>query len=233
MLGKRIRKFIGSHPAVLRSCKTDDVQKTVETKKKKEVRVGCDWFWVRAPHTALDPPGPLHCIWPKTKLIAEDGDVRDSSGWVHCRAAGLTLGVIFVCVNVGKCAALIARSVWGSWQRHHRDLPQTLHLLRAAVCFLFSLCVWRNALVFASLAFRIKTTPGCDYFTKQIRYFCPYYVIDYFWDKQQQSSRTVAAIAIASCYPELSVIHCLIHSHNLHTFTRIYYASWQDMSTSM
>lgn len=47
----------------------------------------------------LDPPGPLHCIWPKTKLIAEDGNVRDRSGWVHRRAARLMLGVMFVCVN--------------------------------------------------------------------------------------------------------------------------------------
>ena len=51
----------------------------------------------------LDPPGPLHCIWPKTKLIAEDGDVRDCNGWAHCRADRLTLGVMFACVNVCVC----------------------------------------------------------------------------------------------------------------------------------
>lgn len=51
----------------------------------------------------LDPPGLLHCIWPKTKLIAEDGDVRDCCGWVHRRAARLMLGVMFVCVNVCAC----------------------------------------------------------------------------------------------------------------------------------
>lgn len=51
----------------------------------------------------LDPPGPLHCIWPKTKLIAADGDVRDCGGWVHRRAARLTLGVMFVCVNACAC----------------------------------------------------------------------------------------------------------------------------------
>lgn len=39
--------------------------------------------------------------------------MRDGSGWVHCRAARLTLGVIFVCVNVGACAALITSSELG------------------------------------------------------------------------------------------------------------------------
>lgn len=125
----------------------------------------------------LDPPGPLHRIWPKTKLIAEDGYVRDDGGWVHCRAARLTLGGIFVCVNVGACAALITSSVLGSWRKHHRGLLQILHLMRVACLFL--LCVRRDALVFASFALRVKTTSGCGYFTKQIRYFCPFSVAYY------------------------------------------------------
>ena len=61
----------------------------------------------------LDPPGPLHRIWLKTKLIAVDGDVKDGAGWAHCRAAWLTLGVMFVCVNVCACRFDRDLSVWG------------------------------------------------------------------------------------------------------------------------
>lgn len=83
--------------------------------------------------------------------------MRDGSGWVHCRAARLTLGVIFVCVNVGACAALITSSVWGSWRRHHRGLPQTPSLLRAAC--LFVLCVWTDALVVCKLCLKNEDHP--------------------------------------------------------------------------
>ena len=95
----------------------------------------------------LDPPGPLHRIWLKTKLIAVDGDVKDGAGWAHCRAAWLTLGVMFVCVNVCACRFDRDLSVWGwvgggvggSERKHHRGLPQTRHLVRVACLFLLCL----------------------------------------------------------------------------------------------
>lgn len=133
MLAKKMCKFKRSYPAVFRPREAVEVQRRKKKNMKSEWVV-TDCFWVIAPHTVLDPPGPLHCIWPKTKLIAEDGDVRDGGGWAHGGAARLTLGATFVCANVCARAASITGSVWGSWRKHHRGLPQT-HRVRVACPF--------------------------------------------------------------------------------------------------
>lgn len=138
-----------------------------------------DCFWVIAPHTELDPPGPLHRIWPKTKLIAEDGDVKDGAGWAHCRAAWLTLGVMFVCVNVCACRFDHELSVWRGGVRAQTSQRLTSNSASCA-CGLsfFVVSEEGGALVFASLALKAETTPSCDCFAKHKRYFCPFSVAD-------------------------------------------------------
>lgn len=121
----------------------------------------------------LDPPGPLHCIWPKTKLIVEDGDVRDRGGWAYRRAARLMLGVMFVCVNV--CACLFDHELS---MGVIAQTSQSLTSNSTSCAFVFLLCMRKDALVFASFALKAKTTPSCDCLAKHKRHFCPFSVAD-------------------------------------------------------
>lgn len=114
----------------------------------------------------LDPPGPLHCIWPKTKLIAEDGDVRDCGGWAHRRAARLTLGVMFVCGNVCACGFDHELSAGVIAQTSQRLTSNSA----SCACGLFSCCVrGRMHWCLQSFALKAKTTPSCNCFAKHKR----------------------------------------------------------------
>lgn len=94
----------------------------------------------------LDPPGPLHCIWPKTKLIVEDGDVRDRSGWVHRRAARLMLGVMLMCVNV--CASGFDHELGVG------VIAQTSEAYLKLRMACFSLCIWKGCLCVCKLCLK-------------------------------------------------------------------------------
>lgn len=132
---KKTSKFKGSHPAVLRSCKAAEVQRT---ERKHEIRVGCDWLFLSNSST--------HCVRssrPAALHLAKDKANRGGRRCEGWRWMGPPQGRqahagcdVYVC----KCVCVRLPS-WAQCGGHSTNITE-------AYLKLYILCAWLDLFFF-------------------------------------------------------------------------------------